>query len=95
VLGNAGGPCAPALAAVVGIPLCVCEGEEVPLTVGLLAAGLGPGPSFTFLLGLVGTCAPTGLMSRGILCERATPFYLAFWIAFTISVGGAYEALVG
>jgi uncharacterized membrane protein YraQ (UPF0718 family) len=43
VLGDAGGVWAFALAAAVGIPLYVCEGEEVPLTVGLLAAGLGPG----------------------------------------------------
>jgi uncharacterized protein len=94
VLGDAGGLWAFALAAVVGIPLYVCEGEEVPLTVGLLAAGLGPGPSLTFLLGSVGTCVPTLLMSRGILGERATSFYLAFWIVFAIGVGAVYQALV-
>jgi uncharacterized membrane protein YraQ (UPF0718 family) len=95
VLGAAGGVWAFALAAAVGIPLYVCEGEEVPLTVGLLAAGLGPGPSLTFLLGSVGTCVPTLLMSRGILGARATSFYLAFWIAFAIAVGTVYQALVG
>jgi uncharacterized protein len=95
LLGDAGGLWAFALAAAVGIPLYVCEGEEVPLTVGLLAAGLGPGPSLTFLLGSVGTCVPTLLMSRGILGERATPFYLAFWIVFAIGVGAAYQGLVG
>jgi uncharacterized membrane protein YraQ (UPF0718 family) len=77
LLGGSSGVWAFALAAAVGIPLYVCEGEEVPLTVGLLAAGLGPGPSLTFLLGSVGTCVPTLLMSRGILGERATAFYLA------------------
>lgn len=95
LLGDAGGLWAFALAAAVGIPLYVCEGEEVPLTVGLLAAGLGPGPSLTFLLGSVGTCVPTLLMSRGILGERATAFYLAFWIVFAIGVGAVYQALVG
>jgi uncharacterized membrane protein YraQ (UPF0718 family) len=95
LLGGSSGVWAFALAAAVGIPLYVCEGEEVPLAVGLLAAGLGPGPSLTFLLGSVGTCVPTLLMSRGILGERATAFYLAFWIAFAISVGAAYQALVG
>jgi uncharacterized protein len=93
-LGDAGGVWAFALAAVVGIPLYVCEGEEVPLTVGLLAAGLGPGPALTFLLGSVGTCVPTLLMSRGILGERATAFYLAFWIAFAIGVGAVYQAVI-
>jgi uncharacterized membrane protein YraQ (UPF0718 family) len=72
LLGGSSGVWAFALAAAVGIPLYVCEGEEVPLTVGLLAAGLGPGPSLTFLLGSVGTCVPTLLMARGILGERAT-----------------------
>lgn len=95
LLGGSSGVWAFALAAAVGIPLYVCEGEEVPLTVGLLAAGLGPGPSLTFLLGSVGTCVPTLLMSRGILGERATAFYLAFWIAFAISVGATYQALMG
>lgn len=94
LLGDAGGLWAFALAAAVGIPLYVCEGEEVPLTVGLLAAGLGPGPSLTFLLGSVGTCVPTLLMSRGILGERATAFYLAFWIVFAIGVGAVYQTLV-
>jgi uncharacterized protein len=95
VLGDAGGIWAFALAAAVGIPLYVCEGEEVPLTVGLLAAGLGAGPSLTFLLGSVGTCVPTLLMSRRILGGRATSFYLAFWIAFAMIAGAAYQTLVG
>jgi uncharacterized protein len=95
LLGGSGGLWAFALAAAVGIPLYVCEGEEVPLTVGLLAAGLGPGPSLTFLLGSVGTCVPTLLMARGIIGERATAFYLAFWIVFAISVGATYQALMG
>ena len=95
LLGGSSGVWAFGLAAAVGIPLYVCEGEEVPLTVGLLAAGLGPGPSLTFLLGSVGTCIPTLLMSRAILGERATAFYLAFWIAFAISVGAIYQALLG
>ena len=95
VLGGSSGLWAFALAALVGIPLYVCEGEEVPLTAGLLAAGLGPGLSLTFLLGSVGTCVPTLLMSGGILGERATAFYLAFWIVFAISVGATYQALIG
>jgi uncharacterized membrane protein YraQ (UPF0718 family) len=95
LLGGSGGVWAFVMAAAVGIPLYVCEGEEVPLTVGLLATGLGEGPALTFLLGSVGTCVPTLLMSRGILGERATAFYFAFWIVFVIGVGGTYQALVG
>jgi hypothetical protein len=33
--------------------------------------------------------------SRGILGDRATNFYLAFWIAFAIDVRSLYQALVG
>lgn len=93
-LGGSSGLAAFALAAVVGIPLYVCEGEEVPLTYGLLGAGLGQGPAFTFLLGSVGTCVPTILMSRGVIGRRATGFYVAFWIAFAVLAGLAFGALV-
>jgi uncharacterized membrane protein YraQ (UPF0718 family) len=93
VLGGSSGLAAFALAAVVGIPLYVCEGEEVPLTYGLVTAWLGPGPAFTFLLGSVGTCIPTMLMSRGIVGPRATYVYLGFWIAFAALAGLAFGAL--
>jgi uncharacterized membrane protein YraQ (UPF0718 family) len=95
LLGGASGIAAFALAAVVGIPLYVCEGEEVPLTYALTSAGLGTGPAFTFLLGSVGTCIPTVLMSRGIVGPRATYFYLGFWIAFALAAGLAFGAVSG
>jgi len=93
VLGGSSGLAAFALAAVVGIPLYVCEGEEVPLTYGLMTAGLGAGPAFTFLLGSVGTCIPTLLMSRGIVGPRATRAYLGFWIAFAVLAGLVFGAI--
>jgi uncharacterized protein len=93
VLGGSSGIAAFALAAVVGIPLYVCEGEEVPLTYGLLATGLGTGPAFTFLMGSVGTCVPTILMSRGILGRRATDFYVGFWLLFAIVAGVVFQLL--
>jgi uncharacterized membrane protein YraQ (UPF0718 family) len=95
LLGGSSGLAAFALAAVIGIPLYVCEGEEVPLTYGLVTAGLGQGPAFTFLLGSVGTCVPTVLMARGIIGARATHFYLGFWIGFAALAGIAFGALVG
>jgi uncharacterized protein len=94
VLGGSSGIAAFALAAVVGIPLYVCEGEEVPLTYGLMGTGLGAGPAFTFLMGSVGTCVPTILMSRGIIGRRATYFYLGFWILFAIAAGLIFSAIV-
>ena len=86
-LGGAGGVSAYLLAAVAGAPLYVCQGEEVPLTYAVLASGVSPGPALTFLLGAVGMCLPTVVMSRGVLAPRVTYFYVAFWIAFVILAG--------
>ncbi|MFZ0976558.1 MAG: permease, partial [Solirubrobacteraceae bacterium] len=94
-LGGAGGVSAYLLAAVAGAPLYVCQGEEVPLTYAVLASGVSPGPALTFLLGAVGMCLPTVVMSRGVLAPRVTYFYVAFWIAFVILAGVTFQALSG
>jgi uncharacterized protein len=83
------------LAAVVGIPIYVCEGEEVPIAYALLAHGLGPGPTLTFLLGSVGTCVPTFLMSQKVLGLRATVFVLVFWLVFVIGAGVLFQTISG
>ena len=77
------------LAAVAGIPLYVCEGAEVPLTYGLLQAGVGIGPAFTFLLGAVGTCIPTILMAPRIIGKSSTYVYVAVWLLLAIGGGWA------
>jgi uncharacterized membrane protein YraQ (UPF0718 family) len=92
LLGGASGAGAYLLAALVGIPLYVCEGEEVPLTYALLASGLAPGPALTFLLGSVGTCIPTMLMARRVIGTRATGVYIVYWVAFTVVSGLAFQA---
>ncbi|MBI4478360.1 MAG: permease [Acidobacteria bacterium] len=94
-LGGASGPLAYTLALVVGIPLYVCEGEEVPITYALLEAGLGPGPSLTFLLGSVGTCIPTVVMARSVIGRRATMFYAGFWLLFALSTGLVFDMVMG
>jgi uncharacterized protein len=76
------------LAAIVGIPLYVCEGAEVPLTYGLLQAGVGIGPAFTFMLGAVGTCIPTILMAPRIIGKAATYIYVVVWLL--LAVGGGW-----
>jgi len=83
------GPFAYLLAAFIGIPVYVCEGEEVPLTYALLKLGLGPGPAFTFLLGSVGTCIPTVIMARKIIGSSATVLYVLAWFLFAIGGGWA------
>ena len=81
------GPLAYLVAAAVGIPLYVCEGEEIPITRALLDLGFGAGPSLTFLLGSVGTCIPTMLMARRTLGKRTLVLYLTAWPIFTVGSG--------
>ena len=88
-----GGVGAYLLAAVVGIPLYVCEGAEVPLTYGLLQAGVGIGPAFTFMLGAVGTCVPTILMAPRIIGKTSTYVYVAVWLLLAMGGGWAVSLL--
>ena len=74
-------------AALIGIPLYVCEGEEIPITLALLNIGLGQGPALTFLLGSVGTCIPTILMAQKVIGRRPTFVYVAGWFVFVIVSG--------
>ncbi len=94
-LGGARGIWAYLFAAVAGAPLYVCQGEEVPLTYAVLASGVAPGPALTFLLGAVGMCLPTVVMSRAVLAPRVTYVYVAFWIAFVILAGVTFQSLGG
>lgn len=80
-----------ASAVLFGIPFYVCEGEEIPITLALLKLGLGPGPSFAFLLGAVGTCVPTMIMAQKIIGKRPTVLYIVGWILFAIISGVAFQ----
>lgn len=75
------------VAVLVGIPVYICEGEEIPLTLALLKLGLGQGPSMSFLLGAVGTCIPTILMAQKMIGKRPTLVYVLFWFVFAIGSG--------
>lgn len=81
------GPLAYLASALLGVPLYVCEGEEIPLTLSLMKLGLGPGPAFTFLLGSVGTCIPTMIMSQKLIGRRGLVFYAAWWLLFSLGAG--------
>ena len=94
-MGGSGGSWAYLLAAVAGAPLYVCQGEEVPLTYAVLATGVGSGPALTFLLGSVGMCLPTVIMSRAVLTPRVTYAYVPFWIAFAILSGVTFQLALG
>ncbi|KAF0125708.1 MAG: permease [Elusimicrobia bacterium] len=87
------GPLAYLAAALAGVPLYVCEGEEIPLTLSFIKLGLGPGPAFTFLLGSVGTCIPTMIMSQRLIGRRGMLVYAAFWLLFALSAGLLFGSL--
>lgn len=84
---GASGPLAYLASVLLGVPLYVCEGEEIPLTLSLLKLGLGPGPAFTFLLGSVGTCIPTMVMSQKLIGRRGLLVYAAWWLCFALAAG--------
>jgi hypothetical protein len=90
---GASGALAYVAAAAVGIPAYICEGEEVPLALGLLRLGLGPGPTLTFLLGAVGTCIPTLIISTRLIGRRTTLAVAAAWFVFSIAAGVAFQTL--
>ncbi len=75
------------VAVLVGIPVYICEGEEIPLTLTLLKLGLGGGPAFSFLLGSVGTCIPTMIMAQKIIGKRPVVFYIIYWFIFAVFSG--------
>ena len=81
------GPLAYVAAVLLGVPLYVCEGEEIPLTLSLLKLGLGPGPAFAFLLGSVGTCIPTMVMSQRLIGRRGLMVYALWWVCFAFGAG--------
>ena len=70
------------LATMVGIPVYVCEGEEIPITYTLLSLGLATGPTFTFMMGAVGTCIPTLLFAKQLIGKKALIVYFLFWAVF-------------
>lgn len=80
------------LALVIGIPLYVCEGEEIPMTLSLISLGLGPGPAMTFLLGAVGTCIPTVIMSKKLIGLKPVIVYVIYWFLFALVAGLIFQS---
>ena len=78
------------LALIIGIPLYVCEGEEIPITLSLITLGLGQGPAMTFLLGSVGTCIPTFIMAQKVIGKKPMLLYIGYWFVFALGAGVVY-----
>jgi len=81
------------LAAVVGVPIYVCSGEEVPIAKALLEINLTPGATFTFLLSSTGICLPTILMASKFLGKKNAALYALFWFIFAVGAGLVFSAL--
>ena len=81
------------IATIIGIPIYICEGEEIPITYSLLSLGLAAGPSFTFLLGAVGTCIPTLLFAQKILGKKPMVIYALYWLIFAPISGLIFSKL--
>jgi uncharacterized membrane protein YraQ (UPF0718 family) len=82
-----------ALAAVVGVPIYVCSGEEVPIAKALLDINLTPGATFTFLLSSTGICLPTILMASKFLGKKNAALYALFWFVFSVAAGLVFSAV--
>ena len=81
------------LALIIGIPLYVHEGEEIPIIVSFAALGLGQGPSMTFLLGSIGTCIPTLIMAQKVIGKKTTMFYTLYWFIFAFLSGFIFQLI--
>lgn len=76
-----------------GIPIYVCEGEEIPITKALLDLGLAPAAGFAFMMGAVGTCIPTILMAKKVIGGKAIMIYASYFFVFAFMCGLFFKAL--
>jgi uncharacterized membrane protein YraQ (UPF0718 family) len=81
------------VAVFMGIPIYVCEGEEIPITRAVLDLGLAPGAAFAFMMGAVGTCIPTMLMARKVIGGKAILIYASYFFIFAFLCGLAFTYL--
>lgn len=81
------------IATFIGIPVYICEGEEIPLTYSLISLGLAKGPALTFLLGAVGTCIPTLLFAQKLLGKKSMLIYAAYWSIYAPLCGIVFSFL--
>ena len=79
--------------ACLAIPIYVCAGEEIPITLSLVSLGLTKGAAFTFMMASVGTCIPTMLMAKKLIGTRYTVIYIVIWFIYAIGSGMVFEWL--
>jgi uncharacterized membrane protein YraQ (UPF0718 family) len=87
-----GNPWAPALAALVGIPLYTGNLTALPLIGGLLEGGMNPAAALAFLIAGPVTTIPAMAAVWGVVRNRVFLLYLGLGIGGALTLGYAYYA---
>ncbi|MBC8450817.1 permease [bacterium] len=82
-----------AAAAVVGVPINMCAGEEILLVGPLVGMGLSMGHAITFSLASTGICAGSLPLLNAVLGRRATIVMVAVYLALPFLLGLLINAL--
>jgi uncharacterized membrane protein YraQ (UPF0718 family) len=82
-----------AAAAVVGVPINMCAGEEILLVGPLVGMGLSMGHAITFSLASTGICVGSLPLLNAVLGKRATIVMAAVYLALPFLLGLLINAL--
>ncbi len=93
ILGNEN-PWSIPLASAVGIPLYTSGVAAIPITKGLLAAGMGTGAAMAFLIAGPATCVPAMAGVWALVKRKAFTIYLASGILGSLIAGYAFQLLI-
>lgn len=80
------------LASAVGIPLYTSGVAAIPITKGLLAAGMGAGAAMAFLIAGPVTCVPAMAGVWALVKRKVLAIYLATGILGSLAAGYAFQA---
>ena len=79
------------LASAVGVPLYTSGVAAIPITKGLLAAGMGPGAAMAFLVAGPGTCAPAMAGVWALVRSKVFAIYLGAALLGSLVAGYAFQ----
>ena len=82
------------LASAVGIPLYTSGVAAIPITKGLLAAGMGSGAAMAFLIAGPATCIPAMAGVWALVKRKIFAIYLATGILGSLVAGYAFQLLI-
>ena len=82
------------LASAVGIPLYTSGVAAIPITKGLLAAGMGGGAAMAFLIAGPATCIPAMAGVWALVKRKIFAIYLATGILGSLVAGYAFQLLI-